>query len=224
MPTKQILSQVHLSPQLQAGRSPILPVPGQKIPRSLHSSLILPQPQTHHLFSAPSAPSSTLSPRQCSQGDISSSPAPGPWDRPLFDCTACPTLPASPQPLLHLQMGCLLPCFCPPRFPAQNSFPMRFADLSSAVIGGFVQVTAFPQSQPPKRPPQWTLYPTSPFWTATPRDRLGSVGPPWAALRSSWVTSIGSEEITSQGPEPHRAWPTLRQGSCHSAPTMLASP
>lgn len=51
---------------------------------------------------------------------------------------------------------------------------MLFTNLSSAVIESFVQVTALPQSQLPKRPPQLTLY------SCLTRNKLGSLRLPQA--------------------------------------------
>lgn len=195
-----------------------------------------PPPNLSHLFSAPSAPFSTLSPRQHSQDVISSPPwLPGPWDLPSFDHTAAPhCLPAGPQlpPALAGGVPALLPASHAFALPVPQPRGPPLALCRSEFRHNWRLSSRHQLPPSPSHLRGLHSGPCSPSflsWRGTPRTGLGSVGPPWATPRSSQVASMGGEELTSQQAEPLQpsvssqglAHPSV--GPCHSAPSMLAS-
>lgn len=139
-------------------------------------------PPALRVFSAPGAPFPTLSPRH-------QLPSLGPWDLPSFGRPAVPTACWPVARSCTCRWGpCLpacFPCLGSPSSPAQKALPLLFADTSFVTIGGLVQGTTFPYSQPSQRPSQGTLWPVFSFPRGTPGARLGVAGPCWVTPGSS---------------------------------------
>lgn len=119
LPAPQVPLQIPLFPCFEEQATlPLSQIPGQKISGSLFAS----SPPPLHLFSAPGAPFSTLSPRQHSQ-DIPSSPPllSGPGHLPSFDHSAVPHCLPAHSSFLHLQVGSLPSCLLPMPWLSQFS-------------------------------------------------------------------------------------------------------
>ena len=102
-------------------------------------------------------------------------------------CGAAP-LPGTqhlPRPGLSVLQAPLPGTISAKASPAQKALPLLFADTSFVTIGGLVQGTTFPYSQPSQRPSQGTLWPVFSFPRGTPGARLGVAGPCWVTPGSS---------------------------------------
>lgn len=154
LPAPQVPLQIPLFPCFEEQAALPSQIPGQKVSGSLFAS------SPHPSISFP--PQVPLSPH-CPQDNIhKTSPPPLPCSQALGTFPHLTTLlfPTACRPIAHsctCRWGpCLpacVPCLGSPS-SAQKALPLLFADKSFVMIGGLVQGTTFPSSQPSQRPSQ----------------------------------------------------------------------